>query len=417
MYGSRANLRGEMLVVASLATIAFFVSGVGSVATGMFINPMMIEFGWTNAETSAVAPAYTLSSLLATPAIGLAIDRIGARAVMSVGILIAAAGYVLASRCHSWNSMVAAFVLIGTGYAASFYLPTTVIIADHLTSKRSLGMGVVLGAASVGAALLSPLAGWFMEKRGWRDTLEMGGFIIALTLPLLLLTTSAQRSPKSATSNESAQSPKLHGAVLFSPLYLALVASSGLFALGMNGLQYHVVPVLIRAGLSVYASAWVFGATWLLSSLGSLLLGITADKLGPRKILAVALLCGACGTLFLLPANTSLIGITCVAAFVLLWGASANAAFQLVPIILAERFGARRLGSTVGIQAAAAGIVGAAGPIATGFIYDHTKSYAWAICLSAAATAAAFLVALGIMPHKPSAARTSMDGSSSAGGR
>jgi MFS family permease len=412
MLVPRTHERQRRVVIVGLAASGFVVSGLGNVATGMFIGPMMTEFAWTNGQTSAVAPAYTLSSLLVTPAVGVAVDRFGARAVMTMGILTASAAYFLASYSHGWHAMVAAFALAGVGYAASFYLPSAVVIAEQLSSERSLAMGVVLGAASVGAAVFSPFAGWLIEKRGWRNTLELMSALVVLMLPLLMATlgTRASTGLRSVSANANRGSAwRFDRALLFSPVVLASIGSSALFTFGIYGIQFHVVPVLERAGLSSYLAGWVFGATWLLSSVGSVAIGVSADRLGAKRILAASLLCGAIGTLFLLGVGKSVVGVGCVVAFVLLWGIPANGAFQLIPVIFAERFGSKALGVLIGAQSAIAGIAGAGAPVITGLLYDKTLNYGLAICLSASITMVASLLALSI-----SACRGAPEGGSTA---
>jgi MFS family permease len=162
-----------------------------------------------------------------------------------------------------------------------------------------------------------------------------------------------------------------------------------MFAFGMQGIYFHVVPLLSNAGFSTHTAGVAFGATWLLSGLGSLGLGLLADRIGPKVTLASALVCCAVGTLLLLGAGQSIIGVICAVGFIVLWGLSLNCFGQLAPVIFAARVGSRRLGTLIGWQFASAGVAGAISPVVTGMMYDKFGGYAAAIDLNSVTVFAA----------------------------
>jgi MFS family permease len=175
----------------------------------------------------------------------------------------------------------------------------------------------------------------------------------------------------------------------------------------MSGIYYHVVSVLLKAGYSAYLAGLVFGASWLLSALGSLVLGVVADRLGAKPILAEGMLACGLGTLLLLGAGETSVGGVCVGTFAILWETSANSASQFLPVILAARFGSQNLGALIGVQSAIAWIAGAGAPIVTGLLYDRSGNYRLAIYLSASATFVAFVLVLLIdLPTRMEAALT-----------
>jgi MFS family permease len=391
------RLQQQRKVVATVALTSFVIGGLGSVAIGLLIGPMMTDMQWPNSMTSSAATAFNGASLLATPAVGMALDKWGARAVMALGVLAASCGLLIASRCHAWYPMLAAFAVAGIGYSASFYLPSTVVVTSWMSTQRSLGVGIVMGAASAGAAMFSPLIGWWIQLHGWRIAVATMAVLMGLTLLPILSNIKALDAPWSSPAECSpANSTARHMRrdAMLSPAFMCAILISALFSLGMGGVYYHVVPVLLGAGYSSSQAGMVFGATWLLSALGSLFLGATADRFGAKPILALSLLSLAIGTLFLLGVPDPRFGLSCVLAFTFLWGTSANGVFQFVPALFADRFGTQHLGTLVGVQSVASGIAGAAAPIITGVLYDRTGGYRYAICLSASTTLLAFFLAL-----------------------
>jgi MFS family permease len=386
----------KWISVTAVGTVCFVVAGSGAAIVGPVFGPMRAELGWSDALTSSLASAYTLAYLLSTPVIGLAIDRYGARQVMAVGIVWAAAGLLWASGAHSWRNMVAAFALAGVGINASFYLPSATLITQWIDRNTALAMGIVMGTMSAGSTLFSMLIGGYVEHYGWRSTMQ--GFAALIALMLIVIGAGIRARPargsKRPTTVPAPATAKIRSAGhdLLSPAFLITLASWVLFSFGMQGIYFHVVPLLAAAGYSASLAGTAYGGTWLLSAVGSLALGVIADRFGARRTLAGALLCCCLGTLVLLGASQSTLGIVSVAAFVLLWGGSVNCFGQLAPVLFAQRGAASHLGALISVPFAAAGVSGAVAPVITGLIHDRSGSYHWAIGLSAVAILLAFLL-------------------------
>ncbi len=405
-------LNRRWIVISALSAIAFTIGGAGAVAIGLCIDPIMSEFHWTNGRTSSITTAFLLASLVASPVIGRALDRVGACSVMKFGIIAVATGFLAASRCHSYIPMTAACAWAGIGYVAAYYIPTTVVVANWMGIKKNFGMGLIMASTSVGAAIFSPAIGWSIEKWGWRVTLEILAVLAASMLPLVLL--FVKTSPCSITPSEEEQPAVTDKrdsgrSAMFSSTFVMITTCSVLFNIGMGGILYHVVAILIGAGFSPHAAGLVYGGTWLLSALGSLVFGAVADRLGTKAVLVGALLWGSVGTLCLLGVGVAGIGMVCVGAFVLLWGTSANGVSQFVPVLFAERFGRQQLGTLVGVQSAVAGVAGSTAPIVTGLLYDGFHSYRAAIDVSSGVTLAAALLLLTLRASAREGSRSAED--------
>jgi MFS family permease len=391
-------LAARWVVVASLGLISFLIGGSGIVAVGLLITPLMSEFGWPNGVTSGAATAFTLAILLAAPGAGSAIDKFGARPVMALGVLATSGGFLLVSHCHTPAEMLTAFAIVGIGYSTSFYVPVAVVVSNWMGSRRALGMGIVLGATSIGAALFSLVVARWIESYGWRLASDVLAFLVALMFPVTLLTIRTRpflsEETHVAASNEV--NPSLVKGALLSRTFVVATTSSALFAIGLNGIYYHLVPLLMKAGYPTHSAGLALGASWLFTAVGSLGCGVVADRLGAKMVFAGALLCCATSTLFLLGVATEAFGVFCVLAFVILWGATANSVTQFIPVMFAERFGCSDLGTLIGVQSLLMGIAGAVAPVTTGLLYDRFRDYGPAICLSASATFLAFVVLLFI---------------------
>jgi MFS family permease len=402
-----SRLDSAWVVVGGLAIIGFVLGGAGAVAIGLFISPMMEDLGWQNSKVSAIATAYNLAGLLTAPALGVGVDRFGAKRIVASGVALSSMGFLFASYAHTWYGLLAAFSTGGVGYVASVYVPTAVIVTSWMEDKKNLGMGVVWGALSLGAASFSPLIGWGIDSLGWRTTSQLLAAIVAALLPVMFITIREKSSdpvviPLKAQQNHGGLSV---GRAFRSNAFIAITLSSTLFATGMMCVNYHVVSIFMQSGYSLRTAGTIYGASWLLSGIGSVCLGLGAVRIGAKATLSLGLLSSAAGILCLLGSGDHGPGIISVTAFVVLWGASANSANQLIPVILADKFGLANLGTLVGAQSFVMGVMSAGGPVITGLLYDRFSNYRFGIYASTALTLLAFVIASRI-PMRASTPRT-----------
>ena len=120
-----------------------------SLSMGVFFKPILSEFGWTRAVTSAAWAIlniftgifYIISSWLN--------DKIGPRIVAMLCGLLAAAGFVLMSQIQNvWGLYLFYGVLIGT--SISVFTPLLSTVARWFVRQRTLMTGILLGGAGLG---------------------------------------------------------------------------------------------------------------------------------------------------------------------------------------------------------------------------------------------------------------------------
>lgn len=379
-------------MIAVLSVISFVMVGICAVAVGQLLQPLMSEFGWKNSAVSLLATVYSLASLLSGPPVGLVIDRFGSKRVMISGVILSALGFLCLSQCRTLGEFYATFVVIGIGYGAAFFLASTTLVARRMGDQKNLGMGTIMGAGSSGAALFSVLIGGAVTYYGWRHAAMVAALLMFALLPLFAFIPVRDQTVDAVLDKapEFAPSDSAPLAVFATPEFLTIVAASALAGFGMSGIYFHAMPIFLKAGYSNATASAVLGASWVLSALGSVITGALGNRLGSQNVLAGSLLASAIGTTFLAFLTGGLIGVFSVMIFIVVWGATANAVNQFLPIVLAERFGSTHLGALTGVQGAVMGIVGSIAPFATGMIYDTYASYRVSIMASTLATLAAF---------------------------
>ena len=378
--------RKSWIMVGGLSIASFIILGSTISTVGIFLLPLTKEFSWNSKQSSVVAATFVLSLQLVSPAVGWLLDRIKAHVVMTIGALLTVTGYLWASSAHDLFTLSTAMALSGAGVGASTYLPCTVLATQWVEMRRGLAIAIVVGASSLGGAVLLPVVEHLISAYGWRTSMQcIASFIFICTTPLFLLLI---RQPTNIGGMQAAEQNELPGLevreALGSKDYWSLAVMMVLTSVGFMGVYFHIVPFLVDQGFSSRGASLIYAATNVTSFVGFIAVGMFADRFSAKRTLLVSLLVNALGIFMLPAAGYSSLSIGAAIAFVLLWGATLGAPSQLIPILLMESVGPRRFSTLFGINTLLAGLALSVGPVVTGAIRDATASYvrAFEVCAS-----------------------------------
>ena len=161
---------GWVLVVA-LGITETVSWGILYYAFAVFVLPMEAELGWSRTAISgAFALAVLLSGLAAVP-VGRWLDRNGARALMTAGSA-AGTGLVLAwSTVRDLPVFYLIWAAIGLTMATVLYEPAFAVVTVWFRRRRASALTAVTLVAGLASTIFLPLAGWLLERQGWRQAL------------------------------------------------------------------------------------------------------------------------------------------------------------------------------------------------------------------------------------------------------
>ncbi len=400
---SRSERQGWS-VIGALWVVMFFTIGATISTIGVFFNPLIKQFGWNHEQVSRLATAYIFCSGVTAPAAGWILEWVPAQLPMGLGAGAAAAGYLLASRSNSLAALFAAFALIGAGVGSSTLVPGTIVAANWFKQRRGLAIGIAICGSAVGATVMPPAIAHVIIVYGWRIAmLCLGAPIFAIALPAILIMVRT-RPPGEQSAQTGPQTPEqtagleLGAALSVLPFWM-LAGVQVFFTVAYQGVYYHLVPYFIGVGYSPQRAAFIFGAKSLFVTIGTIILGAMADRIGPRKVLAfgMTVLCLSLVDL-LAAARSPAFGAAATVLFVIGYGSATGTTVTTVPMLMGECLGMRRFATLMGIIGFIATVASALGPIVTGLIFDLTGSYWLPFSLCGAMFAAAALIALIIYP-------------------
>ena len=363
---------------------AFVAQGIALGSTiasfTLFVRPVADSFEASTFEVSVGVSLITLSLAACGVPIGIWLDRGSPKRVMFTGCAIMTTAILLASQAQSLSMLAVLCVLVGTGIPMLGPLTTAAVVGKVATEQRGRALGIAnlgLPLFGMGFALLT---GFSIDAWGWRTTLQIySAIILGLGLPAITFGIPADLGTESrleADSSATAESwtPKR---LLASPTFriIALVLGIGIGI--TTGWTAHVAPFLIDLNASMRYAGGVLGGMQGAMMVGTLVLGATADRYPPVRIL-LGIFTAQAVSFVVLFADFGL----SISAITLL--ASGIAAGGLIPVIshlFAEKFGAANLGGTMGLANLAIVPFGFGLPMIAGGLRDMTGSYSTTILL------------------------------------
>ena len=405
-----------------IVAVVFVSMGIGVTARTAFsllFPPILDEFRWDRAVTAGAFSFGFLVSAIMSPLLGRMMDRVGPRAVMELGVLLMAAGLLLAPlTAEPWHLYATLGVLVGGGSVCLGYSGQSLFLPNWFVRRRGLATGIAFAGVGVGSIVLLPSVQLVIENGGWRTACWTMGLLVLIVLaPINLLLrkrpedmglrpdgdaapiASASTQPTNVVDPAWAAVDWTLGRAMRTTRFwwIALGYFCGLYA--WYAVQVHQTKYLIEIGFSPTVAAWALGLVSLLGIPGQIALGHISDRIGREWVwTAGALGFAVCYLLLLLLQafpSTALLYL-----MVATQGALGYGLTSVFAAIVVEIFQGKHYGTIFGTLMLAAISGGAVGPWATGALFDAYGSYTVAFWIGVAFSLLSVLAIWQASPRK-----------------
>jgi MFS family permease len=379
MHRSKSN-RGWWVVIA--CALVMFGTWNAVAGFGVFLPVLSREFGWSRGAIAGTTSLQLIIGGTLAFAIGSFTDRYGPRPILIASALITGAGYISCSAITAlWQFYLLQGLVLGIGMASIFLVPTTTV-SRWFASQRGLALGVLLSFHSVSFITGPPLSAFLINSFGWRTTyLVLGALVWCIALPASAFT----RFPEADEATPGQTQGSGHAAATFSKI----VADHRIWFLGAAWLCHgfiwmtltvHLVPYVRDRGVTLEEASLALPLFGVGIIIGRLLFGFFADKLGTKWTF------GLCQVLQVITLTWLLTKPSIFVVYFLMAWLGMSAAGSDIGVIkgVAEVFGVRAMGATMGVMNMGWRSGAALGPAMAGFIYDATGAYTIAFALVAA---------------------------------
>jgi MFS family permease len=390
----------------------------GTFNTGftLYFLPVLGEMHLSRAATSLPFSLAKLESALEGPLVGYLIDRFDVRVMLVLGTTLAGLGFILLSFTQNYFLFVLVFIgPLSIGFQAGFNQATMATVNHWFRRKRGLAMSIVQTGQAIGGFLIFPLVALAVLKLGWRLAAFLSGVVVLMLLPLVLFIRRspesmgllpdgerrppaelADRSPRGAARTQEFTARE----ALRTPTFWLLATFHGLRNIPYSGVSVHLVPLLVWKGLDQPTAAFFVGLTALSTVIVRPLTGWLGDWHSKQKIGAIGVILGAVGLLALMYSEGSPWALV-VFAVLFSFGDGIN---SVTWALVGDCFGREHFASIRGWISMVQSFASMPAAVFTGWIYDQTESYTYAVMAFIVCYSVAGLI-LWWLPHPKRPAR------------
>jgi predicted MFS family arabinose efflux permease len=379
------------VVMAAMAGMA--VASLIAYASGLFIEPMEKEFGWSRAEIAGGHSISATAAAICAPFMGILVDRFGPRRIGIAAVMTVCGAIALLSQTgpniwHWW----ALWLPLTVGIILVQPMVWTSAPTSLFSAGRGLALAVTLCGSSIASMVVPKMTYWLIEAYGWRIAwVGVGVIWLLIALPLIwFFFTSAvdqKRTNRVATEAPTTPRPPIWDSGILTWRFWALLVAGVSVALVVVTMVVSMVPVLSASGISRSDAAGIAGLVGITAIFGRLSIGALLDRMDGRIIAALCVSLPIVAILLLIEIPGSIM-IASIA--VLIFGFSLGAELDIVAYLTSRYFGRENFGFLFGTIGGLLGFASGNGPVVLNRVYDVTGSYTpalWAaipLCLLSA---------------------------------
>ena len=359
-----------------VSAVALGVSVIPIYSLGALMAPIHATTGWTRSQISTGPTLISVCTVLLSPFIGAAIDRLGSRKVGLPGIAFYCAAVAsiafVGPNIRTWWM---AWLLVAIAYASVKMTVWTAAVVTLFQRSRGMALGVTLSGLGLGSTTLPYLTTLLQERYGWRGAylaLAGGGLLLAFPLLWFFFYDAADRSKTVRSKMDRSTLPGMTPKEAFgSRRYLQMAAACLCAAVPSTAFVVHFVPIVRAGGLSAHTAAATAGAIGICSIFGRLSGGFLLDRFsGPMIGFISCALPVVSGPVLLF--NHSAGAAVFAAAMI---GLSAGAEIGVLAYLIPRYFGLRHFGLLFGVMNGLITLGLGVGPFFAGYLYDRFGNY------------------------------------------
>jgi predicted MFS family arabinose efflux permease len=267
-----------------LLALGAFAIGTEGYAIAGLLPKVAADVGVTVPVAGQLITAFSLSFALGSPLLAVATGHLERKRLLLGSILVFGLFNVVAASAHTYAMLLMA--RIGLALSAAAFMPaaSAYAVAVSPVAQRGRALSIIYAGLTVATLVGVPLGVLIGQRFGWRSIFLLAGGLSVATFIGLAALLAPSRSTGSATLRERiavARRPEVLGALM-----VTIVFMTGIFSI-----YTYIAPFLKQTtgltGSAVAVVLFIFGAG---ATIGNLMAGSLADRIGATRVVMTALL-------------------------------------------------------------------------------------------------------------------------------
>lgn len=401
-------------IVAAVTLGALVAASAFRSSTGVLLEPIETEFGWSRATTSGAVSLNLVLYGLTAPFAAALMERFGIRRIVTASLLfVGLASAATTLMTDPWQLWLLWGGIIGIGTGSMALVFGAIVANRWFHSHRGLVTGIFSAASATGQLLFLPAIAWTATEHGWRSAALITS-VLAAVMAVLVLTFLHDRPadrgllPYGLAEGYAVDAPPLRNEspvrAAFRVLressrtwtFWALILTFWVCGWSTNGIiQTHFVAAAHDHGMPPTTAAWLLALVGIFDVIGTIGSGWLTDRMDARWLLA----------LYYGGRGLSLLAVDAVLApgvepamwlFIIFYGLDWVATVPPTVALCRQHFGLADSGVVFGWVFAAHMVGAGVGASVAGWIRTDQGSYHFAWLTAAALCFASVAIALSI---------------------
>lgn len=286
--------------------ILFLAMGILGTA-GLYFSSLSDEWGISRAQVSMTMTFQMIVMTVMMPVAGKLISHYGIRFLSTVGAAIYGGAFIIGSFASSIYILYMAWALVGASFPFLSSLTTNTILGNWFKKKLGMVMGISASIAGIGAAVLNPIIGYFIDKNGWRSAYRLSGIImIAVLLPVCTLLLRKQPAGEQKPFGYDEDSGKAEASgiaegVTFKQAavkpYFYILAAAQIILTFICSAFAHIPSHVVNVGYVLTLGAFAMSTNKIGDAVGKILFGTLLDSIRPQIAMLLYMVTGVAGLL------------------------------------------------------------------------------------------------------------------------
>ena len=401
-------------VVAAVTLGALVAAAAFRSSTGVLLQPIEEEFGWTRAMTSGAVSLNLVLYGLTAPFAAAVMERWGVRLTVAAALVVVGVASALTTvMTQPWQLWLLWGVFIGIGTGAMALVLGAIVANRWFHTHRGLVTGIFSAANATGQLLFLPAIARTTEDAGWRAAAGIVG-VLAIVMAVLVLAFLRDRPsdvgvlpyglppgsvvppPVRPEASPAVVAVRVLRSASRRWAFWALVLTFWVCGWSTNGIiQTHFVPAAHDHGMPSTTAAGLLAVVGIFDIMGTVGSGWLTDRVDPRLLLAG----------YYAGRGLSLLALDAVLApgvepgmwvFIVFYGLDWVATVPPTVALCRTHFGLEASGVVFGWVFASHMVGAGVGASVAGWVRTSEGDYHWAWVLAAALCFAAVAIALSI---------------------
>lgn len=340
------------------------------------------DLGWSRAEISGALTASMIITALASPRMGLLIDRGHSRAMLLGATAAGGILLIALSMVQTLWQFWAVWMLIGLTNACILYEACFAIITVTVGGKAKQAITIVTLVAGFAGTVSFPAFHLLSEAMGWREAmLVFAGIVLVICMPLAAWGLSLMDRFKEDRAASASTGGSVQTTTLRNPVFWWVAFGFAAMGLIHGMIISHIRPILAECGLALATTVLVASMIGPMQVLGRVIVVALRDSVNTFQT-AIGAFVGVVLGIIALAVGGVLPLLALI--FVVPYGASYGVFSIVRPVLSAEFLGRERFGIIAGMLAVPYVLSAALGPLLAAGLWGMIGSYDLVLGLSIA---------------------------------